>query len=103
MFINNIPLRLKVIPHSCYNSVTRQDDVQSDVRTQLVQAVKHPYSIFQSLNVVSNDFSTIRATFQERDCVSCVGLNHVKKVQVAKYTHFRCYQFPLQLNTIEIN
>ena len=30
-------------------SVTHQDDVQSDVRRQLIQAVKHPYSFFQSL------------------------------------------------------
>ena len=29
-------------------SVTRQDDEQSDVRTQLIQAEKHPYSIFKA-------------------------------------------------------
>jgi len=73
--------------------VTRQDDVKSDVMTQLIQAVKHPYSIFQSLNVASNDFLPFRTTFQEIDCVSGVGLNHVKKVRVANYTHFRGYHF----------
>jgi len=67
--------------------------VQSDVRTQLIQAVKHQYSIFQSLNVVSNDILPFRTTFQERDCVSGVGVIMFKKVQVAKYTHFRGYYF----------
>ena len=73
MFIDNFPLRLKVIPHSCLlqRSVTRQDDVQSDVRTQLIQAVKHPYSIFQGLNIVSNDFLPFHTTFQERLCFRC--------------------------------
>jgi len=85
MSLNNIPLRLKVIPHSCYN----QDEVQSDVRTQRIQAVEHHYSFFQSLN----DFLPFRTTFQESDCVSGVGLNHDIKVQVAKDTHFRGYQF----------
>ena len=93
MSLNNISLRLKVIPHSCYNALTRQDEVQSDVRTQLIQAVELHYSIFQSLNVVSNDFLPFRTTFQESDCVLGVGLNRDKKVQVAKDTHFRGYQF----------
>jgi len=79
--------------------VTRQDDVQSDVRTQLIQAVEHPYSIFQSLNVVSNDFSP----FQESDCVSGVGFNHVKKYKSQNTPIFVVIAFPLQLNsTMEI-
>jgi len=49
-----------------------------------------------------NVFLPFITTFQERDCVSGVGLNNVKKVQVAKYTHFRGYHFCLQANsTIE--
>jgi len=44
-----------------------------------MQAVKHPYSIYQSLNVVSNDILPFRTTFQERDCVSGVGLNYFQE------------------------
>jgi len=94
MFINNIPLHLKVILQCLLQrSVTRQDDVHSDVTTQVIQAVEHPYLIFQSLNVVSNDFSPFRETFQESNCVSGVMLNHVKNIQVAQYTHCRGYHF----------
>ena len=94
MSINNIPLRLKVIPHCLLQrSVTRQDDVQSDVKTQVIQSVEHSYLMFQSLNVVSNNFSPFRTTFQESNCVSGVELNHVKNIQVAQYTHCRGYHF----------
>ena len=70
---------------------TCQDDVQRDDRMLLLQAFQLPYSSFQCPIVVSKNYSPFHTTFQQRNCVSSVGLNHVKKVKVAKHPYFRGY------------